>query len=114
VRNVSLAAVAVSIMFSINADRELAFRRLHELSRHHHLTAAVKLLADWLWANDRVAAACASSSRALWSRLVCFVNLLPTDKEMLDDGNAVCQQRDGNCSCFSIKKCEAYVSAHWF
>nr|CAB3266394.1 protein SMG5-like [Phallusia mammillata] len=66
-----------------DAEKEASVRRLRHLSRHHHVTAAMKLLADWLWANERVAVACAKSSRALWSRLVCFVNLLPTEKEMM-------------------------------
>ena len=48
--------------------------------------AAVKLLSDWLTMNEAVVVACAKISCTLWSRLVCLLRYLPSEKSMLNNG----------------------------
>nr|XP_002122527.1 protein SMG5-like [Ciona intestinalis] len=64
-------------------DSNEGFRILQVMSQYHCLTSVLKLLADWLSANEGVVGACAKSSRALWNRLVQLVEVLPTEKLML-------------------------------
>ncbi|XP_076800488.1 nonsense-mediated mRNA decay factor SMG5-like isoform X2 [Clavelina lepadiformis] len=80
------------------------FIRLSAFCRYNHITAAVKLLCDWLATNERVAAACAKNSRALWSRLVCLINLLPTEKEMIE-------RDDIRSDKISVKQVQAVIEA---
>ena len=70
----------------LNLDDFEAMEHLLLLTRHHHVMAAVKLLADWLTMNEGVAAACAKSSSALWSRLVRLLDFLPTERAMIKNG----------------------------
>lgn len=51
-----------------------------QLTGRNHLTAAIKLLADWLAVNHKVAYA--ASPRALWYRLTSLVNMLPDEHVM--------------------------------
>uniref|UniRef100_F6WCU4 PIN domain-containing protein n=1 Tax=Ciona intestinalis TaxID=7719 RepID=F6WCU4_CIOIN len=68
------------------------FRILQVMSQYHCLTSVLKLLADWLSANEGVVGACAKSSRALWNRLVQLVEVLPTEKLMLQIGKLLTPQ----------------------
>uniref|UniRef100_H2YVQ8 Uncharacterized protein n=1 Tax=Ciona savignyi TaxID=51511 RepID=H2YVQ8_CIOSA len=67
-------------------DSTSGLRALKVMSQYHCMTSSIKLLADWLSANEAIVAACAKSSRALWSRLVQLVQVLPTEKLMLEIG----------------------------
>ncbi|XP_039270646.2 nonsense-mediated mRNA decay factor SMG5-like [Styela clava] len=49
----------------------------------HQLFASVKLLCDWLDANEKVTAACAQNSKALWSRIAKLASMLPNEEEMI-------------------------------
>lgn len=55
-----------------------------QVSSLHQLFACLKLLCDWLDANEKVTAACAQNSKALWSRIARLASLLPNEDEMMN------------------------------
>ena len=57
-----------------------------QLTGRNRLTAAVKLIADWLSSNPHVMLVTAVSSRALLGRLVEFVNLMPDEQQLSERG----------------------------
>lgn len=64
---------------SISKVDQQIFRRMSDLSQFF---GTLKLLCDWLDANEKVINACAQNSKALWSRLAKLTSLMP-DGEMM-------------------------------
>lgn len=78
-----------------NQKKTASLKRFDMIRHRHFLMASIKLLCDWLASNLNIVSACSKSSRALWCRLVCFINLMPTERMLLEsdecDGSAIQQ-----------------------
>lgn len=64
------------------SDPECSTKVFQQMLAMPQLFGSLKLLCDWLDANEKVVAACAQNSKALWSRITKLTRLMPDEGSM--------------------------------